>query len=72
MRPSPRVRCGACAFEWFGPTAAHGLRVIGSCPRCAGDLHFLLDDPEPAQDPARLLRDVAPAAVLGVPHWHPH
>jgi uncharacterized protein (DUF983 family) len=65
MRPSPRVRCQACEFAWYGSTAAHGLKVIGSCTRCGGDLEFLRapDDPEVA----RAVPDVAPAAVLGVP-----
>jgi hypothetical protein len=72
MRPAPRVRCDGCGFEWFGPTASHGLRIVGACPRCGGHLDFL----EPAEEPAvasapgpveRALTQVSPASVLGTP-----
>ena len=59
------VTCTECGFEWFGPTAAHGLRMVGSCTRCRGKLRF---DDEPA-----LPEIVEPAAnmpahlVLGTP-----
>jgi hypothetical protein len=32
-----RVRCRQCDFRWYGEIAAHGLSVLGSCPRCGGD-----------------------------------
>jgi hypothetical protein len=70
MPPSPRVRCGSCAFEWFGATAAHGLRIVGSCPKCGGELEFLAHDDEPAALAAPVperLRALHPAAVLGTP-----
>ncbi len=35
-----RVTCTKCEFEWFGPTAAHALRLLGSCTRCRGELRF--------------------------------
>jgi hypothetical protein len=69
MRSNPRVRCHDCDFAWYGATAAHGLRVMGSCPRCAGDLDFLTQDDSPAAPspvPERLA-GVSPAAVLGTP-----
>ena len=34
------VTCTECGFEWFGPTAADGLRMVGSCTRCRGELRF--------------------------------
>ena len=70
MRSHPRVRCHDCDFAWYGATAAHGLRVVGSCPRCSGELDFLADDePAPASAPAgpERLAGLSPAAVLGTP-----
>ncbi len=55
------VTCTDCGFEWFGPTAAHALRTVGTCTRCHGELRFN-DEPalpaivEPADDvPAHLV-----------------
>ena len=55
------VTCTECGFEWFGPTAAHALRLVGSCTRCHGVLRFN-DEPalpaiseEPADVPAHLV-----------------
>jgi hypothetical protein len=46
---------------------AEGLRLLGSCPKCGGELAF--DAPQPAQEagesPKMDLR--APHLVLGVP-----
>jgi hypothetical protein len=73
MRPAPRVRCDGCHHEWFSPTSAHGLRVLGRCPRCDSTLSFLEPDepesPAPADD---ALVGVAPAAVLGRPSGWAH
>jgi len=72
MSRSPRVRCGGCAFEWFGPTSAHGLRIVGACPRCGGALDFLVPDDgldvsgHLTSPPTEELRR-APAMVLGTP-----
>jgi hypothetical protein len=66
MRSDPRVRCRDCEFAWYGATAAHGLRLVGSCPRCSGQLEFLADD-EPDAVASDDLAGVAPAAVLGTP-----
>lgn len=71
MFRSPRVRCSECAFEWFGSTSAHGLRIVGSCPRCGGVLDFLV--PVDAEAPLSGDRwrpdadDRPPATVLGTP-----
>ena len=63
----PRVACTDCGFEWFGPTAADGLRTVGHCTRCGGTLRFNEENglppiPEPVADmPAHL--------VLGNPRF---
>jgi hypothetical protein len=68
MRSNPRVRCRDCDFAWYGATAAHGLRVVGSCTRCDGDLDFLTQDEVPAAAPVtERLAGLSPAAVLGTP-----
>ena len=62
-----KVACIECGFEWFGPTAADGLRLVGRCTRCGGELRFNDEDglppiPEPGEDvPAHL--------VLGNPRF---
>ena len=69
-----RVLCDGCGFLWYGATAAHGLSIIGHCPRCGGNLHFR-DEPAGSADvvagqvderpePGQL---VEPAQVLGAP-----
>jgi len=66
----PRVRCGGCSFAWFGATAAHGLRIVGRCPRCGGELRFLADAARDAADAERADRPraaIAPSLVLGTP-----
>lgn len=68
MRPVPRVRCDDCRFEWYGASAADGLRVVRSCPRCDGHLEFLAEDqPHAAFALTEREARLAPAAVLGMP-----
>ena len=67
--PTPCATCTACSFAWHSATMAHGLRIIGSCPRCGGELAFAADagepgGPAPAPDPDA---DLPPHAVLGIP-----
>ncbi len=59
------VTCTDCGFEWFGPTAAHALRLVGSCTRCHGVLRFADESALPAisEEPA----DVPAHLVLGNP-----
>jgi hypothetical protein len=59
------VTCTECGFEWFGPTAAHALRLVGSCTRCHGALRFADEAALPAisEEPA----DVPAHLVLGNP-----
>jgi len=44
---------------------ADGLRLLGSCPRCGGELEFAADAPELGADAA--VPDVDPSRVLGTP-----
>ena len=67
MRLSPRVRCESCDFAWYGATAAHGLSVVGTCPRCGGSLHFLAESDAGAPEVTEHLEGVDPASVLGNP-----
>jgi hypothetical protein len=68
MPSAPRVRCRDCDFAWYGATAAHGLRVMGGCTRCGGELDFFTDDePTTALPVTERLAGVSPAAVLGLP-----
>jgi hypothetical protein len=59
-----RVTCTECGFEWFGPTAAHALRVVGSCTRCRGELRF---NDEPSLPVMDQVDDVPAHLVLGNP-----
>ena len=34
------VRCTGCEFTWNTPAMADGLRILGSCPKCKGELEF--------------------------------
>ena len=34
-RDKAKVTCTECGFEWFGPTAAHALRTVGTAPAAA-------------------------------------
>ena len=40
MTPAPAVRCSSCQFAWNSATMAEGLRLLGSCPKCGGELEF--------------------------------
>jgi hypothetical protein len=66
------VRCTGCEFTWNTPAMADGLRVLGVCPKCKGELEFR-DDPAAAEatPSAADQRDAdvsaAPHMVLGIP-----
>jgi len=64
MRP-PAVSCTDCSATWNSNAMADGLRLLGSCPKCGGQLAFRADA-EGAQG-AEAVRDVAPHLVLGIP-----
>jgi hypothetical protein len=59
------VTCTECGFEWFGPTAAHALRLVGSCTRCHGQLRFNDDTALPPIEEQDA--DVPAHLVLGSP-----
>jgi hypothetical protein len=61
------VHCLDCRFEWHSQVMADGLRLLGSCPKCGGELEFASSEPahDAAQAPKMDTR--APHLVLGVP-----
>ena len=69
MSLAPSVRCSGCGFSWNSSAMADGLRVLGACPKCSGELVF--------RDGARhedrfdvapeASRPEAPHLVLGIP-----
>ena len=65
----PLVRCRTCERTWHSRTMADGLRTIGRCPRCGGELVWDEDAPRPTTDATAAVEDrtVAPHLVLGVP-----
>jgi hypothetical protein len=66
---SARVQCENCEFLWYGATAAHGLSILGHCPRCGGGLKFRDQPGERSAAPAgAVASDLEPAQVLGMPH----
>jgi hypothetical protein len=62
MSPAPSVRCSGCGFSWNSAAMADGLRLLGCCPRCSGELVFA----DQAQHEDRF--DVTPASHAGAPH----
>ncbi|QEC49473.1 hypothetical protein FSW04_19140 [Baekduia soli] len=61
------VRCKGCGFRWNTPAMAEGLRILGSCPKCKGELEYGTRGGEAGGaavggDPA-----AAPHMVLGIP-----
>src|SRR4051794_9303202 len=65
-RAAPLVVCTQCEFSWYSPAMAHGLSMLGHCPRCDGPLQFTgprdCADRTPARGGAR-----PPHLVLGLP-----
>jgi hypothetical protein len=64
---APAVHCVGCQYEWHSEVMAEGLRLLGTCPKCGGELVFA--EAEPAHEPAHAAKlDLrAPHLVLGVP-----
>ena len=62
------ARCKGCSFIWRSAQMAEGLKLIGSCPRCDGELEFG-DRPQLQDAPAESAPAVGPAPhmVLGLP-----
>ncbi len=68
MPATPAVRCTGCEFAWNSAAMAEGLKLIGSCPKCGGDLEFGADA-EAADRPLDIEGDAARAVERGVaPH----
>ena len=67
MSLPPAVSCTGCGFAWNSAVMAEGLRLLGSCPKCGGELAFRDDVPvEPRVTRAPAAVD-APHLVLGIP-----
>ena len=72
MSPLPAVSCSSCEFKWNSSAMAEGLRVLGSCPKCSGELVFAADAVSAAHATEVAERFVpagvtAPHLVLGIP-----
>jgi hypothetical protein len=65
------VRCRGCGFTWHSAAMADGLRVLGACPKCKGELEFASNPdaaaPEAAPSPEPAVTADAPHLVLGLP-----
>lgn len=66
---APIVHCLACDRGWYSQTLAEGLRALGRCPRCGGELVFDAITPAGAPAPAGAIaaEDLAPHQVMGLP-----
>jgi hypothetical protein len=60
------VRCKGCGFRWNTATMAEGLRLLGACPKCRGELEFGMPPSRPPVDDVAPPAD-APHLVLGIP-----
>lgn len=69
MERTPAVNCSSCGFAWHSAAMAEGLRLLGSCPKCSGELRFRDEVPEPhvARTAPADAGDRAPHLVLGIP-----
>ena len=67
MERTPAVTCSSCAFAWNSAAMAEGLRLLGSCPKCAGELVFRGGPAAPAAERPALAAPAAPHLVLGIP-----
>lgn len=70
MDAPPIVTCTSCSRVWRSAAMAEGLRYVGACPRCGGELEFADDAPAGDARPDRAadgLAGVEPHRVLGLP-----
>lgn len=68
MSPSPAARCTGCGFAWNSVAMADGLRALGSCPKCSGELEFRdASAREDRFDAVPASGRTAPHLVLGIP-----
>lgn len=71
MEPNPpAVTCSTCSRSWNSASMAEGLRLLGQCPRCGGELTFAAEG-APASAMSRLSPEtavsMAPHLVMGIP-----
>ena len=66
--PSPAAHCRDCGFSWNSPAMAHGLRAMGSCPKCGGTLEFAGATAAPTAAGTVAADHRAPHLALGRPH----
>jgi len=68
MDAAPVVTCTSCNRVWRSAAMAEGLRYVGACPRCGGELEFhdapARQKPEPEVE---ALEGVEPHRALGIP-----
>lgn len=69
------ARCRSCGATWNSATMADGLRVLGACPKCRGQLEFgarAQATPPTGRGSvaARPADATAPHLVLGIPRQH--
>lgn len=67
MSSIPAARCLGCAFTWNSPAMAHGLRALGSCPKCGGALEFHGAPAAPTAAGEAATDRLPPHLALGVP-----
>ena len=71
MEPKlPAVTCSGCQRAWNSASMAEGLRLLGACPRCGGELLFAADESAESALGRLTPEDavaVAPHLVLGIP-----
>lgn len=65
MSEQPAVECRACEKRWYSDAMAHGLALLGSCPRCGGEIVVHREAAAPAE--RRFTHTDAPERVLGRP-----
>lgn len=63
----PAVACLDCEFSWRSAAMAEGLRLIGSCPRCGGELRFAGDAVAPVSGADVAVAGDEPHLALGLP-----
>ena len=66
----PAVSCTSCQRNWNSASMAEGLRLLGACPRCGGELSFAGDDvqaPTLSRIDPEDAATLAPHLVLGIP-----
>jgi hypothetical protein len=64
----PAVSCSGCGFCWNSQAMADGLRTLGACPRCGGELEFHAAAARESRfDPVADSGRTAPHLVLGIP-----